>query len=398
MKIGLFGGTFDPPHIGHVALSEGCAAALGLDRVLWMPTAVPPHKIKSDMADAAHRLAMCEAIAASHPLITVSDWEIRQGGASFTVDTLTHLTAEHPHDEWYLLTGADMFRTLGTWRRFPDIAKMAVLCGIARDDSSSDDLMPVAASLASAGGGHAVVLPVEAPTVSSTAIRDAIAGGGEWRSLVPPEVAAYIDKHHLYTGDTSVPSADEQYTEILRRRLSPYRFEHSLAVAEEAKRLALLWGADPQKAYTAGLLHDILKDASREEQQQIARTFDVTFDAVEQGAPKLWHARLAPVFLENILGVTDPEILGAVRYHTTAKAGMSLLETLIFLADFTAAGRSYPDVDVMRRLVDTSLDEALRYSLTYTVNDLTAKGADVHPDTAAALAEVNRKGDLPHGK
>ena len=122
------------------------------------------------------------------------------------------------------------------------------------------------------------------------------------------------------------------------------------------------------------------------------------FDEVEQQAPKLWHARLAPVFLEHILGVTDPDILGAVRYHTTAKAGMTLLETIVFLADFTAVGRSYPDVEVMRRLVDSSLTEALRYSLTYTVNDLTAKGAAVHPDTAAALDEVNRKGDLPYGK
>ena len=396
MKIGLFGGTFDPPHIGHVALAKGCAQLLGLDRVLLMPTAIPPHKIKTDMAAPEHRLAMCRAIAATDPLFAVSDWEIAQGGASFTVDTLTHLTATQPEDTWYLLTGADMFRTLGTWRRFPDIARMATLCGIARGGEDVD--LTAVEQVLQAAGAHTCVLPVEAPTVSSTEIRNIVAAGKPWRDLVPESVADYIAAHGLYTDGGGALSPDEQYTEILRRRLSPYRFAHSLAVAREAKALAAHWGADTDKAYTAGLLHDILKDASREEQRQIAASFSVEFDEVEQTAPKLWHARLAPVFLEHILGITDRDILGAVRYHTTAKAGMTLLETIVFLADFTAEGRDYPDVEVMRRLVYSSLDDALDYSLSYTVNDLTAKGQRVHPDTAAALAEVRqRKGADTHG-
>ena len=397
MRIGLFGGSFDPPHNGHLALALGCAKELGLDRVVLMPSAASPHKLKSGGASGEQRLAMCRLLADGQPLLTVSDWEIAQGGASFTVNTLEHLTASQPQDEWFLLTGADMFLTLPTWYRYPDITAMCTLCGIARDGADTAKLQ-AAADKMTAGGAKTAVLPVEAPTVSSTAIRDGVAAGDDrWKALLPEAVAAYIEAEGLYQGDGTA-DADRQYTEILRQRLSPYRFAHSLAVAKEAARLADKYGADRQKAYTAGLLHDILKDASSEEQMLIAEQFGVQLDHVEKQAPKLWHARLAPVFLENILGLTDEDILGAVRYHTTAKAGMTLLETIVFLADFTAEGRDYPDVAVMRRLVDESIDLALHYSLSYTVRSLTEKGAAVHPDTAAALAEVTarlqQKGEL----
>ena len=397
MKIGLFGGSFDPPHNGHLTLAIGCADALGLDRVVLMPTGVSPHKIKQGGADAAHRLAMCRLLAEADPRLTVSDWEIEQQGASYTVDTLTHLTAEHPQDEWYLLTGADMFLTLPTWKRYPAIAQMCTLCGIARGDADLTCLQRAAADMQT-DGARTAVLPITAPTVSSSDLRNRLNSDAEdWQALVPPTIAAYILAHGLYR-ENGGKSADEQYIEILRGRLSPYRFNHSLAVADEAKRLALRYGGDPAKAYTAGLLHDILKDNTKDEQLLLARQFGAELDEVEKHAPKLWHARLAPLFLEHILGVTDPDILSAVRYHTTAKAGMSLPETIVFLADFTAAGRNYPDVDVMRRLVDESLDKALHYSLSYTVRSLTDAQAVVHPDTAAALAEVTdrlqQKGDL----
>ncbi|MBQ3093671.1 MAG: nicotinate (nicotinamide) nucleotide adenylyltransferase, partial [Clostridia bacterium] len=129
MKIGLFGGSFDPIHEGHLALVRGMAAALSLDRVILMPTGQPPHKIKATDTGDAHRLAMCRAAVENDPLITVSDHEIQKGGASFTVDTLEALTAAHPSDEWFLLMGADMFLSLASWKRIEDIARMATLCG-----------------------------------------------------------------------------------------------------------------------------------------------------------------------------------------------------------------------------------------------------------------------------
>ena len=390
MKAALFGGTFDPIHSGHVALCEAFAQKLKLDYVLLMPTAHPPHKLKTEMASAPHRLYMCKLAAKEHPCVRVSDLEIRRGGASFTADTLDELHRRHPDTEWYLITGADMFLTLGTWFRFPDIAKMATLCAAPRGDVTKEQLRAYADTL-EAIGARCVVTDIHAPDVSSSVIRQQIrAGNDAWKASVPAAVADYIVDHDLYVpgAPSEAPTTDEQFTDIIRRRLTPYRFAHSVAVADEAKRLAEKYGADPAKAYTAGLLHDILKDASPAEQLQIASDFGILLDDTEQASQKLWHAHVGAVFVEKILGVTDPEIIGAIRYHTTGRAHMTKLEKIIYVADFTAAGRDYDDVDVMRRLADQSLEDAMRYALQYTVADLHKKHRIVHADTLAALQEV----------
>lgn len=393
MKVALFGGTFDPIHNGHIALCEGFAQQLGLDHVLLMPTAHPPHKLKTEMASAAHRLHMCKLAAKAHPCIRVSDLEIKRGGASFTADTLDELHRRYPDTQWFLITGADMFLTLGTWFRFPDIARMATLCAAPRGDVTREQLQAYAETL-EATGARCVVTDIKAPDVSSSEIRRQIRSSDPaWQAAMPADIAAYIESHDLYKpgAPSEAPTTDEQFTDIIRRRLTPYRFDHSVAVAEEAKRLALKYGADPAKAYTAGLLHDILKDASPAEQLQIAADFGILLDDAEHASQKLWHAHVGAAFAEHILGVTDPEIIGAIRYHTTARAGMTLLEKIIYVADFTAAGRDYDDVDVMRRLADESLDEAMRYALEYTVADLHKKHRIVHADTLAALQECRER-------
>ena len=127
-RMALFGGTFDPIHNGHVQMALEFARRLQLDRVLLMPTFVPPHKMKQQMASVEDRLAMCRLVAQEHPVLEVSDLEARRGGASFTADTLEALHTQYPEAEWYLITGADMFCTLSTWWRFGTIAECAVLC------------------------------------------------------------------------------------------------------------------------------------------------------------------------------------------------------------------------------------------------------------------------------
>ncbi|MBQ8752890.1 MAG: nicotinate (nicotinamide) nucleotide adenylyltransferase, partial [Clostridia bacterium] len=147
MRIALFGGSFDPIHNGHIQMAAAFVKALSLDRVLFMPTADPPHKLKSDMAAPAHRLAMCRLAVADYPWAEISDLEIQRGGASFTVDTLAALTALKPEAEWFLLTGADMFVTLHSWYRFADIARMATLCTLPRDERDAAVLAEYAARL-----------------------------------------------------------------------------------------------------------------------------------------------------------------------------------------------------------------------------------------------------------
>lgn len=389
MRMALFGGTFDPIHNGHLELARAFSRRLQLDKVILMPTAVPPHKLKTSMAPPDKRLQMCRLAVGDDPLFDVSDLEISRGGASFTVDTLETLTHACPQDDWYLITGADMFLTLGSWWRFADIARMATLCAAPRDAADAGRLRAYAAELEQKGA-RCVIADIPLMPVSSTAIRERIAAGKPAEDWLPPAVAGYIAREGLY-GDANAMNTmltDDQFVEIIRGRLTPARFHHSLEVAKEARRLAGKYGADPAKAYTAGLLHDILKDAAGDAQLQILKDFDILQDDIEKQAKKLWHAHSGAVFIRHVLGVQDEDILAAVRYHTTARAGMSLLEKVLYLADFTSADRDYPDVDEMRRQVDIGIEPAMEYALCYSIRDLVDMKKAIHPDTLAAYNEV----------
>lgn len=191
---------------------------------------------------------------------------------------------------------------------------------------------------------------------------------------------------------TQIPEYAE-FKEILKKRLTEKRYNHSLAVADEALRLARKYGASEQKAYLAGLLHDVTKNASIDEHLNIFRTFGIMLDAVEERAEKLWHAMSGAAYVCYVLGIKDEEIVDAIRYHTTARADMPLLAKILYLADFTSADRDYDDVDVMRRLVDESLDSAYVYALKYTITDLVNNSRAVHEDTLAAYNQTVMEGN-----
>ncbi len=177
----------------------------------------------------------------------------------------------------------------------------------------------------------------------------------------------------------------DEFKAVIRDKLDDYRYEHSLSVADEAARLANKYGENCDRAYLAGLLHDITKNFSIEEHLQIFSDFDIILSDIEKSAPKLWHAISGSAYVSSVLKITNGEIVSSIRYHTTGKADMSLLELIIFIADFTSRDRNYPDVDVMRQLADKSLFEAAVYALNYTINDLESRGLAVHPDTLSAF-------------
>lgn len=180
----------------------------------------------------------------------------------------------------------------------------------------------------------------------------------------------------------------EKYKLIIREHLDDYRYNHSICVAEEAKRLALLYNEDYEKAYLAGLLHDITKNFTIDEHLNIFNKFDIILSDIEKVSVPVWHGISASAYVKHVLDINNEEIISAIRYHTTAKSNMSLFEKLIYLADYTSADRNYPDVDVMRKLVNESIEEAMLYSLKYTIKDLVSKNRAVHPDTLDAYNEI----------
>ncbi|MBQ8782504.1 MAG: bis(5'-nucleosyl)-tetraphosphatase (symmetrical) YqeK [Clostridia bacterium] len=181
---------------------------------------------------------------------------------------------------------------------------------------------------------------------------------------------------------------DEKIIEVLRGRLVESRFIHSLNVADSARDLALIYGADADVCYTAGLLHDITKNSQESEHLALFEKGGVILTDAEKNNKKLWHAMSGEQFVRQNTDVENEEIFDAVRYHTTGRAGMSLTEKIIYIADFISAERDYPDVDVMRALSARSLEEAMLYSLRYTIPDLIKKGQTIHPDSVNLYNEL----------
>lgn len=184
----------------------------------------------------------------------------------------------------------------------------------------------------------------------------------------------------------------ENYDRLLQEKLSKKRYYHSLCVMERAVFLAERFGADVEKARLAGLLHDVMKDTESETLLQFIEDSGILLTYADRAAPQLWHAAGAYVYLKDELGFDDPDLLNAVRYHTTGRAGMSLLEKVIYLADLTSAERSYPDAEKTRKIVDRDLDEGLLYSMKFLICDLASHGKLLHPDTLACYEELVLRG------
>ncbi len=385
MRIGIFGGTFNPPHLGHKHLAKELKEKAELDKIIIIPACTPPHKVSRELADGVHRMKMCELLF-TDDFYEISDIEIRRQGKSYTVDTVEQLKKLYPDDELFLIIGADMLMSFDKWYRYEDILSNVRLCVSVRDDEvKTSDLCAYAKNVLKLDSekSEIIIADVEPLVCSSTDVRNHLSLGIDATMMTSVEVYNYARLNLLYDS----PFMD--YKKILRDKLDDYRFLHSLNVAESAAVLALMYGADEEKGYFAGLVHDIMKNATKEEQLQIMEKGGIILSRTEKNNPKLWHAMAGEAYLRTKMGITDDEILSSVRYHTTGKAGMSLLDKIIYIADYISAERNYPDVDVMRQLALTKdLDEAALYALKYSFTSLSKDERLIHPDSVEYYNEL----------
>jgi nicotinate-nucleotide adenylyltransferase len=390
-RLGLLGGSFNPIHNGHLSLAHGFIKLLGLDRLLLIPVWSPPHKSARDMLPADERLTFCRLACKGDPVIEASDIELLRGGTSYTVDTLRALEERYPRAQLFLITGADMFLTLEGWREFAEIARRAELCVCARHTGELAALRDYAKKLERNFGARCHVGDFPVVEVSSTQLRGLIKSGGDVGALLPQDVYAHIRAHHFYTENQGEQTMDEKadynlphFRELLKGRLSEKRFYHSLMVSEAAVALARQYGGDIKKAEFAGLVHDIEKDTPRDAQLQTVAKYSIILDNVEAAAPKLLHAICGAAVLKNEYHIEDTEVLDAIRYHTTARAGMSLLEKIIYLADYISADRDFDGVQDLRRTVHASLEAGMDAALEFSIRELLQKRAPIHIDTLKA--------------
>ncbi len=198
MRIGIFGGSFNPPHNGHLHLAESMYKALSLDEVWLVPARVPPHKSVAAYAPDADRLAMCRLIAEDYPWMRVRDDELRRETVSYSYYTVKQFTEEHPEDQFFFLVGGDMLRTFTQWHRWQEILQLTALAGVAREHDEYAALEESAAFLRQYGEIH--LLNVESYPLSSTKLRERIGKNEDCSCYLPEKIVQYIKMTKLYAG------------------------------------------------------------------------------------------------------------------------------------------------------------------------------------------------------
>ena len=390
MKIGVYGGTFNPPHLGHLTAARAVFELLGLDLLLLIPAGLPPHKeLPAGSPTAEQRLEMTRLAGEQLGLgdkVRTLDIELERGGRSFTSDTLAQLKAQYPDSELWLLMGTDMFLTLQAWHEPEKILSLAGIAAFGRTEEDTEELFSAQREYLYKTYPQARIFTLTIPgviDVSSTELREKLAKG-EGGNLLAPAVYGYILREGLYN-----TGADLKRLPISRLRpvalsyLKHKRIPHVLGTEQEAIRLAERYGADVEKARVAALLHDCTKKLDMPTQLALCGQYGIALDELEQKALKLLHSKTGAAIARDVFGVDD-EVYSAIWYHTTGHANMTKLEKIIYLADYIEPSRDFPGVDTLRKVCYEDLDKGLLLGLEMTIEEMTAMGNPVHRATVEA--------------
>ena len=385
MKIAIYGGSFNPPHLGHVEAARTVASALAPDRLLIVPASVPPHKELADGSPTAQqRLELCRLAFADIPGAEISEMELRREGKSYSYDTVRLLREENPDAQLILVVGTDMLLSFEKWYQFRYLLENCTLAVLARGEDDLNELR-AAAYLRTTYDADVTVLPHEPIAISSETIRERLeTRGGE--DYLSDAVYADIIRHRYYGARPSLPWLREKVLE----HLDEHRVAHVAGCESEAVRLAMHWGEDPELAAEAGILHDITKSLSYDEQLQLCEKYGIINDNSELEAPKLLHAKTGAAMARELFGVSDT-VYEAIRWHTTGKPDMSLLEKILYLADYIEPTRDFEGIDELRELAFSDLDGAMVLGLGMTIDEIRRSGREPYVDTLDAYAWYKEK-------
>ncbi len=391
-KIGIYGGSFNPPHLGHLQAARAFVEKLELDCLLLVPAAMPPHKtLPLYSPDAKTRLEMTRLATADMPFVKIEDMELQRQGASYTVDTLEELKKRYPHDELYLCMGTDMLRSFDGWYEPQRIARQATIVMAHREQANKDELQALADRFESTYGRPPVLLSNDILPMSSTQIRRLLILGGA-EDYLPPAVFSFIQEKGLYgtkRNRRGLPFAELKAESLALHKQG--RVNHVIGCSETARRLALIHGADPQDAERAGILHDITKALDGDDQLRLCDKYGIIIDTFDRAHPKILHAATGAFVAKHIFGENDA-VCQAIRWHTSGKAAMTTLEKIIYVADYMEPNRAFPGVEKMRELAETDLDAALYMGLQMAREHLARQGAEMCRHSIEAMAYLeNRK-------
>lgn len=396
MRIGIYGGTFNPPHLGHVRGAQHALQSLGLDKLLMIPSCISPHKtLPEGSADPIQRLEMVRLAVKDLPKAEVCDLELRRGGTSYTFETVAQLRQMYPGDELVLCMGTDMFLSFLQWREPERILSDVSLGVLYRGDRQEQELIAQQKALLEEKGATVYLIENPVTEISSTDIRRLLVFDCD--AFLPPAVAKYIREQGLFgTGRNYTQLPEQELEKVVVSLLKPNRVAHVLGCRQAAADLAKRWGADETDAARAGLLHDITKALDGPLQLTLCQSYGIVLDAFSQENPKTLHALTGSLVAKRIFGEND-RVVRAIRSHTTAGADMSVLDEIIYVADYMEPNRDFPGVEKLRRLAATDLDAALWEGLQMTLAMLRKQGSEISPGSQAALDWLSTKKNFPKG-
>lgn len=375
MRLIIFGGTFDPPHNGHIGLLN----SIGLrenEKIIVLPNFIPPHK--SADATSQDRLNMCRL---AFPKFDISDYEIYKGGESYTYQTLKHFKTEYSLDQnsLFYVIGADSMKDLKTWNSPQELARLATFLIIRRPhyETVQEDIQEFKYLY----GGNFILSEFVGQDISSTEIRLKNAFGAI-DDLVPHSVSKYIKENRLY----------QRYKKITdlypKLNVSKKRVKHILSVALTALKLGYKYKVNSESIILASLFHDIGKSLNLKKAYVMG--LNISHETIE--LPHVCrHADFGTEIARKYFGITDEDVLNAIKYHTTGRADMSVLEKIIFLADYIEPTRTTPGLEPIIETAQYDLDKAVLMTLKKTMDYLTAQNFEVMPSMKRAYDFYNKE-------
>ena len=438
MKIGILGGAFDPIHNGHLSLGEYALEAFTLDEVWFLPNGSPPHKYTSDSTDGGltHRIRMIERAIESNPTFKLSLHEARTDFTSYTYTTLQSFNKMYPTYEFYFIVGADALFSIENWKNFTEIFRRCTILAAVRGEHSISSLVEQIRRLEDIYRGKIELLQAPKLEISSSVIRERVKAKRTISYMVPESVELYIHENNLYIGEGGFPGHQkggnllqgetfsqsdlrtygiegdgtvsqkvitdiswyksltyqkqkydlEKFGEILKSKLTHERYLHTQGVMYTAAVLAMRYQVNLFDAMTAGMLHDCGKYITLEEQEAEVKRYNIALSDEEQQIPSLIHAPLGAYLAKNEYGVTEESILNAILYHSTGRPDMTMLEKIIYIADFIEPYRGDSwKFRMIRNLTFTDIDKAIYESAKLIIDHLEKANRKIGEATVRTL-------------
>ncbi len=382
MRIGVYGGTFNPIHNTHIEIAKSAKEQFDLDIVYFLITGTPPHKSTSEDTADLCRLDMLHLAVDSIEGMAIDDREIYRSGKSYSYITFSELKKEHPDDDIFFIMGSDSLVNFRNWVKPDIISECATILVAPRLDDESNQLEYAIHECKNIYEGDFFLIDYKPNSISSSNLRTNIRKDSLLKSQVPVAVYDYILSHNLYSPYSYTMNDVHRLDDEMKKELKSSRYIHTLGVAHQAYALAIRWNYPAITAMIAGMLHDCAKCISNEKRINVCEKNNIPITEIEYKYPHLLHGKVGAYYCKNKYDIFDEQIAHAISVHTTGCPNMNLLDKIIFVADYIEPGRDkQPRLDILRSMAYIDLDRCVYMILEDTVTYLNESPDMVDPTT-----------------